>query len=514
MPRDVMPVWNTPFTRRRGGKPRNPPARYTPPAPKIDQFSFEDKKSKAIAAPVAPKPPAAVTTPKPELGGKGLISSVDNRSRNPHTDRTTVDSGEALKGVIPSAIPESDMDRDVAAEPPNYKLTPSEAVSRPRQPRGDWFLNRWRQKGDDLYPEHRLPYKIKKQQEDLRTKFDENFANMPKFFSKGRAQYGYHGKDRFHQMLPADWLDQAQLNEVYGSRLGAFHMPFNAGPFSADRVSDVIPGTVLDGGGGIQRGHSYASPAVTTGGFDADWGSVIRHETVHGVNTKIDSVLADVREKVATGEASAHARHPWGEVEKTIVDLFPDDLMKEVEGLKPYEGSNFSDRYGHPMDLEELVTRYEDSMVGEESMKKIARKTLDNQLEMTKRDQQLVEDNIDTLEEEIKNFYNPPKEGRGTPRTVDLAGWYDKDGKKISISTNFIGQLEYALEYEKNRLTGLDARVKGFDHLGEYWKAGNEALKAYHEAGGNLEDRLSSYEQIRLPGTYDESWQPGWPRKE
>ena len=101
---------------------------------------------------------------------------------------------------------------------------------------------------------------------------------------------------------------------------------------------------------------------------------------------------------------------------------------------------------------------------------------------------------------------------------MDLAGSYvNKYGEEVplsGLSTNVVDELEHALEYEKNKLTDLDARVKGFDHLGEYWKAGNEALKAYHEAGGNLEDRLSSYELVRLPGTYDESWQPGWPRKE
>ena len=150
MPRDVMPVWNTPFTRRRGGRPRKPPARYTPPAPKIDQFSFEDKKSKAIAAPVAPKPPAAVTTPKPELGGKGLISSVDNGSGNPHTALLArVNQNKGKKGPkgpntqIPARSNPSQDTSTVSDEPPDFKLTPSEAVSRPRQPRGDWFSNRW-----------------------------------------------------------------------------------------------------------------------------------------------------------------------------------------------------------------------------------------------------------------------------------------------------------------------------------------------------------------------------------
>ena len=79
------------------------------------------------------------------------------------------------------------------------------------------------------------------------------------------------------------------------------------------------------------------------------------------------------------------------------------------------------------------------------------------------------------------------------------------------ISSNAIGPLEQALKSQQEMLASSESRLKGMDSLEDYWEAQNKALAAYHKAGGNLETRPSGYEKVRLPGTYDESWQQGLP---
>ena len=515
MPRDVMPVFGrTPY---KGPGKRG----FTPPPPKTPSTTpFTRRKGGRPASRVTAPPPTTVPvipTPRISQQGKGVISSVDKGNTKGDTSQETIQ--ETIQNTISNNV---DVDHDpdagginkaIAVDNPTKttapRTTPTDETSRSRQPRGDWWWRRHMQRHDPLIDPVSEQGLVNQW---LQSQFSEGMAGMDPYWSRGRAQYASHDPSRYHQMLPSENLGDEAMENLLTSGLGAFHLPFNRGPLSEmNTTAEMASRGMQTPDGGIKAGHSYAMPGFTAGTspWDVAWQDPVRHETVHDVNARTNALLDDVRKKVQSGEASAHARHPWGEVEKTILDLFPDELNQSMKDIDSdlYSRSIF----GQKMDLEELITRVEDLKVGDPAMQKEAKETLDHQLRISQKDVKTHQSNVEALTKAVDDFYSggPDRVRTLDPSTFGSVQIEGAEGK--FISSNAIGPLEQALKSQQEMLASSESRLKGMDSLEDYWEAQNKALAAYHEAGGNLETRPSGYEKVRLPGTYDESWQHGLP---
>lgn len=352
--------------------------------------------------------------------------------------------------------------------------------------------------------------KSKLYNEYLQWQHAQTMEGMPDYWNRGQAQYASHDPSRYHG-LGVDVTGE-RLDELLSSGLGAFYLPFNSpfGPLAQGNIESEHGVRFPEEG--IQAGHSYAMPGLTSGTWPGLEGGMqrqdpLRHETVHDVHSRTDSLLQDIKYKIMRGEDSSQAHHPWGEVEKTILDLFPDDLNESMRSIDA--AMNVDSIIGAPKyDMEELLTRVEDTKSGDKEMREWAQSTIDQQVQMAHFDVTLFKDNIETLEQAVDDFYNNRTKSGGLINTgqgaVNIVGG-------DSINRNSIESLERALASEQEKLTLTEARVKGLGRIEEYHSAQNKALASYHKAGGNLESLSSSYEKVRFPGTYDESWQQGTP---
>jgi hypothetical protein len=506
MPRDVMPVFGrtpykgpgkrgftppsttpstTPFTRRKGGRPTS---RITAPPP--------------TTVPVIP-------TPTISQQGKGIISSVDKGRTNRENRRRDRGTGTTKESTT--------VDVDLGGD---EQGTPSVTESRSNQPRGDWWWNRSKNEWDNRQVEETVRTMAPGEEafnQWLNQEFSGVMSDMPNYWNRGQAQYGAHDPSRYHQLLPrlGDTATGGEsgdkLSDLMSEGVGAFYIPFGASPEHEDySTAQTYSQGMHVPEGGMKAGHMYSMPAMAAG----MWGplsegvkaqDVMRHETVHDVHLRTDALLDDVRNKVQSGEASAHARHPWGEVEKTILEFFPEDLNNDIKGINANLGKTGNrTEYGEKWDLEELLTRVEDSKSGNPEMKKEARKILDWQTGISESELSDSKDNIAILEKSISDFYSGS--APAVTNTIELKGYGN-------ISTNMVGEMERVLEYFQEVQGSTEGRLNGIKRLEEYHTSQNKALEAYHKAGGDLEGLSSSAEKIRLPGNYDESWQPGWPRK-
>jgi len=493
MPRDVMPVFGrtpytgpgkrgftpppttpstTPFTRRKGGRPTS---RITAPPPTTE--------------PVVP-------TPTISQQGKGIISSVDKgrtNRENRRRDRGTGTTKKSTKGTTNKA---------------------------------DWGAGG--EEGYNKYVSERqgdIEHEIESASKSPERKHQEFMEVFKDYGIRGRSQYGNLDPSTYVLLQGRSDLTTEQKEELMNYGLGGFTQALGAVqgvtdlPFIAnlEKMGVQLPEE------GIIPGKKYGMPGIFN--ETGPWGDrapqdVLRHETVHQVQGKTNALLKNIKRMVQGGE-QRNPQHPYGEVEQTLLDLFPDDLRRSVESDIDW-GLKYSTQQGrNDYDLEELMTLTEDGKSGDPAVRLWAKGEINFQRNQTVMDMEMAEYNVHKIERTIDNIYKgkvvpPATEGeqRYGAGAIRIMGNRGNQSGVSSIGVGSMDALQQQLEIEKDKVSRARGRVNGIDRLEEYSSAYDKALSAYHRAGGDLESRSTDYEKIRFPGVYDESWQPGWPRNQ